>query len=41
MKSPADYLIAHPEARLSEAEKQQLLAGLRASFSVRGTPPTR
>jgi len=41
MKSPADCLVTHPEARPSEAEKQQLMTGLRASFSVRGTPPTR
>ncbi len=29
---PANYLPLHPEARLTEAEKQQLIAGLEASL---------
>ncbi|MBX3084339.1 MAG: heme-binding domain-containing protein [Anaerolineae bacterium] len=29
---PADYLIMHPEARLSDAEKQQLIQGLQNSI---------
>ncbi len=29
---PSDYLLLHPEARLSEAEKQQLIRGLDASL---------
>jgi mono/diheme cytochrome c family protein len=29
---PAQYLLTHPGARLSDAEKQQLLAGLAATF---------
>lgn len=29
---PAKYLILHPDANLSAAEKQQLIAGLRATF---------
>jgi len=28
-----DYLILHPEARLSDAEKQALIDGLRKSLS--------
>ncbi|MCC6348495.1 MAG: heme-binding domain-containing protein [Candidatus Eisenbacteria bacterium] len=31
---PADYLLAHPEARLSSAEKQALVAGLDRTFAV-------
>ncbi|MBA3947650.1 MAG: heme-binding domain-containing protein [Herpetosiphonaceae bacterium] len=30
---PSDYLIMHPEARLSVAEKQQLIQGLQKSLS--------
>jgi Haem-binding domain len=30
---PADYLILHPEARLSTAEKQQLTQGLQQSLA--------
>jgi len=29
---PAQYLLMHPEARLSDAEKQQLIQGLQASL---------
>ncbi|HEU4323331.1 MAG TPA: heme-binding domain-containing protein [Roseiflexaceae bacterium] len=29
---PSDYLLLHPEARLSEAEKQRLIQGLEASL---------
>jgi cytochrome c551/c552 len=29
---PSDYLIMHPEARLSDAEKQQLIQGLQKTF---------
>jgi len=29
---PRDYLIAHPAARLSDAEKQALIAGLAATL---------
>lgn len=32
---PIQYRIAHPEARLSEAEKQQLIKGLTATLSGR------
>jgi hypothetical protein len=28
---PRSYLLMHPEARLSDAEKQQLLAGLQVT----------
>ncbi|MBP7601731.1 MAG: heme-binding domain-containing protein [Thermoflexales bacterium] len=40
---PADYTLMHPSAVLSEAEKQQLIAGLRLSLggAVTGTLPTR
>ena len=31
---PADYLLAHPEARLTEAERRALAAGLDATFSA-------
>ncbi len=31
---PADYLLAHPEARLSAAEKQALVAGLDRTFAA-------
>ena len=31
---PASYLLMHPEARLSDAEKQQLLAGLKATTAA-------
>lgn len=31
---PGSYLLMHPEARLSDAEKQQLLAGLRATIAA-------
>lgn len=31
---PGNYLLLHPEARLSDAEKQQLIQGLRATFSL-------
>jgi len=31
---PADYLLAHPEARLSAAEKQALAAGLDRTFAA-------
>ena len=30
---PSDYLLLHPQARLSDAEKQQLIQGLQASLS--------
>ncbi|MCW5853044.1 MAG: heme-binding domain-containing protein [Anaerolineae bacterium] len=30
---PSDYLMMHPQARLSDAEKQQLIQGLQASLS--------
>ena len=29
---PKDYLLLHPEARLSDAEKQQLIKGLQQSL---------
>lgn len=32
---PAIYLPTHPEARLSEAEKTQLIAGLKATFGTK------
>ena len=31
---PKDYLIMHPEARLSDVEKDQLVQGLRQSLSA-------
>lgn len=31
---PSDYLIGHPEARLTAAEKRELAAGLRAMFAT-------
>jgi hypothetical protein len=31
---PADYLILHPDARLSDAEKQQLMEGLQRSLAA-------
>ena len=31
---PADYLLLHPEARLSDAEKQQLIQGLQQSLAA-------
>jgi cytochrome c551/c552 len=31
---PADYLLLHPDARLSDAEKQQLIQGLQASLAA-------
>jgi hypothetical protein len=31
---PADYLLAHPEARLTAAEKQSLVAGLDRTFAA-------
>jgi hypothetical protein len=30
---PPDYLIMHPEARLSDTEKQQLIQGLKNTLS--------
>ena len=33
---PFDYLLAHPEARLSAAEKQDLIRGLEATFGGEG-----
>jgi len=30
---PWDYALAHPEARLSDSEKQQLINGFKATFS--------
>lgn len=33
---PADYLLAHPEARLTAAEKQALVAGLERTFASLG-----
>ena len=30
---PSDYLIVHPEARLSDAEKQQLMQGMQQSLA--------
>lgn len=33
---PWDYLLAHPEARLSAAEKQELIAGLTATLGSEG-----
>lgn len=40
---PADYVLLHPSAKLSDVEKQQLIAGLRLSLggAVTGTLPTR
>lgn len=40
---PADYVMLHPSAKLSDFEKQQLINGLRLSLggSVTGTLPTR
>ena len=35
---PADFLFAHPEADLSDDERQRLVDGLRATFSA--DPPT-
>ena len=32
---PFDYLLMHPEARLSEAERQQLADGFKASLAER------
>lgn len=29
---PADYRLLHPEARLSEAEKNELISGLKKTF---------
>ena len=29
---PRDYLLTHPEARLSDVEKRELIAGLKATF---------
>ena len=29
---PADYLLLHPEARLTDAEKEQLIQGLQKSL---------
>jgi hypothetical protein len=31
---PSNYLITHPEARLTAAEKQTLLSGIQATFGV-------
>ena len=31
---PGDYLLLHPEARLSDAEKQQLIQGLQQSLTT-------
>jgi hypothetical protein len=33
---PGDYLLLHPDARLSDAEKQQLINGLNATFPSGG-----
>jgi hypothetical protein len=33
---PANYLTTHPEARLTAAERQQLIDGLRATVSASG-----
>lgn len=32
---PWDYLLMHPDARLSDGERQELIAGLRATFRAR------
>jgi hypothetical protein len=29
---PADYRLMHPEARLTDAEKDELIAGLKKTF---------
>ena len=31
---PGDYLLAHPEARLTPAERQELAAGLDSTFAA-------
>ena len=33
---PQDYMLMHPEARLSYAEKQELVAGLQSTFAAFG-----
>lgn len=30
---PADYLLLHPDARLSDTEKQELIQGLQTTLS--------
>ena len=36
---PAGYLAVHPEARLSDAERAELVAGLEATFGARARRP--